>query len=48
MLETVLSYEKMGYVAKLLKDGVCIGTWISFNPSNLLPQVEAWKLSNLK
>jgi len=48
MLETILTYEKMGYVAKLLKDGVCIGTWISFNPSNLLPQVEDWKLSNLK
>ena len=48
MLETVYSYGKMGYVAKLEKNGVCIGTWISYDLSNLRDQVEAWKTTNLK
>jgi hypothetical protein len=48
MLETVYTYGKMGYVAKLEKNGVCIGTWISYDLSNLRDQVEAWKATNLK
>ena len=47
-METVYSYGKMGYVAKLEKNGVCIGTWISYDLSNLRDQVEAWKATNLK
>jgi len=48
MLETVYTYGKMGYVAKLEKNGVCIGTWISYDLSNLYDQVETWKATNLK
>jgi hypothetical protein len=48
MMETVYSYGKMGYVAKLEKNGVCIGTWVSYDLSNLRDQVEAWKATNLK
>jgi hypothetical protein len=48
MMETVYTYGKMGYVAKLEKNGVCIGTWISYDLSNLRDQVEAWKATNLK
>lgn len=47
-METVYSYGKMGYVAKLEKNGICIGTWISYDLSNLRDQVEAWKATNLK
>jgi hypothetical protein len=47
-METVYSYGKMGYVAKLEKNGVCIGTWVSYDLSNLRDQVEAWKATNLK
>jgi len=47
MFQTVYTYEKMGYVAKLVRNGVCIGTWISYDLSNLRDQVEAWKLANL-
>ena len=47
-METVYTYGKMGYVAKLEKNGVCIGTWISYDLSNLRDQVEAWKATNLK
>ena len=47
MFETVYTYGKLGYVAKLEKNGVCIGTWISYDLSNLRDQVEAWKLTNL-
>jgi hypothetical protein len=46
-METVYTYEKMGYVAKLVKNGVCIGTWVSSSFCNLRDQVEAWKLANL-
>lgn len=48
MFETVYTYGKLGYVAKLEKNGVCIGTWISYDLSNLRDQVEAWKLANVK
>jgi hypothetical protein len=47
MFETVYTYGKLGYVAKLVKNGVCIGTWISYDLSNLRDQVESWKLTNL-
>ena len=47
-METVFTYEKMGYVGKLLKDGVCIGTWVDFNLSSLLEQIEGWKTTNIK
>ena len=46
-METVFTYEKMGYVAKLVKNGVCIGTWIDYDLGNLQKQVEDWKLTNL-
>ena len=48
MFETVYTYEKMGYVAKLVKGGICIGTWVSYDLGNLHDQVEAWKLANVK
>jgi len=47
MFETVYTYEKMGYVAKLVKGGICIGTWVSYDLGNLHDQVEAWKLANV-
>jgi hypothetical protein len=47
-MKTVFTYEKTGYVAKLLKDGVCIGTWFSYDIGNLQNQVESWKATNLK
>jgi len=46
-MQTVYTYGKMGYVAKLEKNGVCIGTWVSYDLGNLRDQVEAWKLTNL-
>ena len=47
-MKTVYTYGKLGYVAKLEKNGVCIGTWISSSFSILRDQVEAWKTTNLK
>jgi hypothetical protein len=46
-MKTVYTYGKLGYVAKLEKNGICIGTWISYDLGNLHDQVEAWKLANL-
>jgi len=46
-MKTVYTYGKLGYVAKLEKNGVCIGTWVSYDLGNLHDQVEAWKLANL-
>ena len=47
-METVYTYGKLGYVAKLVKNGVCIGTWVSYDLGNLYDQVESWKATNLK
>ncbi len=47
-MQTVFTYEKMGYVGKLVKDGICIGTWVDFNLSSLLNQIECWKATNIK
>jgi hypothetical protein len=46
-MKTVYTYGKLGYVAKLEKNGICIGTWVSYDLGNLHDQVEAWKLANL-